>query len=224
MKLGKSDNYEKKLFNFEPKYIKLLNIITKEKIREHIIQKMKEHCEKLGIDFELYIFNIYSKIGKKINYEILNLKTISLKYCKLIFEKESFTIKYKFKFIEKIIEKKIKKINTKDYFDKKKYNDSELYKALKGYFFEYASIEDLKTKKLFQDNPIKYNLQVKTIIGMEQPEDGINLDICSSKKIKYGELLEYNLSLINKININNSNLKNDNNENKTNNDMEIDND
>ena len=59
---------------------------------------------------------------------------------------------------------------------------------------------------------------------MEQPEDGINLDISSSKIIKYGELLEYNLSLINKININNSNLKNDNNENKTNNDMEIDND
>ena len=221
MKLGNSDNYEKyKLFNFEPKYIKLLNITTEKKISEHIIQKMKDHCKKLGLDFELYIFNIYSKIGRKINYEILNLKTISLKYCKLIFEKESFTIKYKFKFIEKIIEKKIKKINTKDYFDKKKYNDSELYKALKGYFFEYASIEDLKTKKIFKDNPIKFNLQVKTIIGMEQPEDGINLDICSSKVMKYGDLLKYNLSLINQFNINNS----DNNENKTNNNMEIDND
>ena len=225
MKLVNSDNYKKyQLFNFEPKYIKLLNITTEEEIRKHIIQKMKEHCEKLGIDFELYIFNIYSKIGKKINYEILNLKTISLKYCKLIFEKESFTIKYKFKFIEQIIEEKIKQMNIKDYFDKKKYNDSELYKSLKGYFFEYASIKDLKTKKLFKDNPIKYNLQVKTIIGMEQPEDGINLDVCSSKTIKYGELLKSNLSLIKKININNTNLKNDNNENKTNNDMEIDND
>ena len=185
---------------------------------------MKEHCKKLGLDFELYIFNIYSKIGRKINYEILNLKTISLKYCKLIFEKESFTIKYKFKFIEQIIKEKIIQINIKDYFDKNKYNDSELYKSLKEYFFEYASIKALKTKKLFKDNPIQFNLHVKSIIGMELPEDEFNFNVKSSKKIKYGELLEYNLSLINKININNTNLKNDNNENKTNNDMEIDND
>ena len=161
-----------KLFNFEPKYIKLLNAKTEEDISNHIIKKMEEHSAKLGIELNFYIFNIYSKIGTQINYEILNIKTLSLKYCKLMFEKETFSIQYKFQFIENIVNKKIKEIDTQDYFIKKKYKENELYNELKGKFFEYSSILDINKKKIFfKDNPIQIILPVKTIIGMEQCED-----------------------------------------------------
>ena len=138
-----------KLFNFEPKYIKLLNAKTEEDISNHIIKKMEEHSAKLGIELNFYIFNIYSKIGTQINYEILNIKTLSLKYCKLMFEKETFSIQYKFQFIENIVNKKIKEIDTQDYFIKKKYKENELYNELKGKFFEYSSILDINKKKFF---------------------------------------------------------------------------
>ena len=216
-----------KLFNYEPKYIKLLKEKKEEEISEHILQKMEEHSEKLGIELNFYIFNIYSKIGKKSNYEILNIKTLSLKYCKLMFEKEAFRIKYKFEFIEKIVNKKIKEIDTKDYFVRKKYKEHELYNVLKGQFFEYSSILDInKKKEFFKDNPIQIILPVETIVGLEQSEDNetvsIYKEIGSINKVKYGQILENNLKLINneinsidnsKMDINDENI----NDNKNNN-------
>ena len=197
-----------KLFNFEPKYIKLLNAKTEEDISNHIIKKMEEHSAKLGIELNFYIFNIYSKIGTQINYEILNIKTLSLKYCKLMFEKETFSIQYKFQFIENIVNKKIKEIDTQDYFIKKKYKENELYNELKGKFFEYSSILDINKKKIFfKDNPIQIILPVKTIIGMEQCEDNETVSkykrICS---VKYEELIKQKLNLINDEISNNSKM------------------
>ena len=200
----KSEQLE--LFNYEPKYLTELKNKDLGEIEEHIIIKMKEHCAKLKIDFDIYIFNIYSKIGRRLNYEFLNLKTISLKYCKLNFENEYFTVKYKFKFIENIILKQIKQIDAQDYFNKKKFNDNELYNALKGYFFEFASIQDIKNKKseIFQE-PIEYVLPVKTIVGMKYSEN-LNLNEINNnlkeqstiKRMKYRDLLEQNFSLIKK--------------------------
>ena len=191
-----------KLFNYEPKYIQLLNEKTEEEISIHILKKMEEHCEKLGLELNFYIFNIYAKIGIKINYEILNIKTLSLKYCKLIFGEETFTIQYKFQFIESIVNKKIKEIDTKDYFEKQKYKEHELYNDLKGKFFEYSSIlAIIKKKEFFKNNPIQNILPVKTIVGMEKYEDNetfsIYKNIGSINKVKYEELLNKNLDLIN---------------------------
>ena len=206
-------NEKSKLFNYEPKYIKLLNEKTEEEISNHILKKMEEHCINLGVELNFYIFNIYSKIGEKLNYEILNIKTLSLKYCKLMFEKETFSIKYKFQFIENIINKKIKEIDVKDYFEKKKYKENELYKKLKSDFFEYSSILDINNKKnFFKDNPIQFILPVKTIVGMEQCEDNESLSIYnkigSVCKVKYEELLTKYLNLINNeiTTISNSNM------------------
>ena len=67
---------------------------------------------------------------------MLILRTISLKYFNLIFEKDSFQIEYKFSYIKHIIDEKMKEIDTKDYFEKKKYNENESYSSLKGPFFE----------------------------------------------------------------------------------------
>ena len=204
-----------KLFNFEPKFIKLLenNEVTLDNIEKHITEKMKSQYTNLGISKDLYIFNIYSKVGNNIKYDILPLKTISLKYCKLILEKETFYLEYKFPFFQYIIEKLIKEIDTKIFFEKNKYQDSELYNYLKGYFFKYASINEIENiKDTFFDTKIKYILIVESIVKMEESNSGFlkttvetfnNQKIFS--KIKKEELLN---KYLNKVNSELENMKN----------------
>lgn len=75
-------------FGWNPKYIKLISDgKSKEELKGHIIKKFEEHCLNLGIEFELYIFNIFLRINRQTNYNIIPLKTLSLKYCKLKLEK-----------------------------------------------------------------------------------------------------------------------------------------
>lgn len=204
-----------KLFNFEPKFIKLLenNEVTLDNIEKHITEKMKSQYTNLGISKDLYIFNIYSKVGNNIKYDILPLKTISLKYCKLILEKETFYLEYKFPFFQYIIEKLIKEIDTKIFFEKNEYQDSELYNYLKGYFFKYASINEIENiKDTFFDTKIKYILIVESIVKMEESNSGFlkttvetfnNQKIFS--KIKKEELLN---KYLNKVNSELENMKN----------------
>ena len=175
-KNNNSRNREYKLFNYEPKYIKLLSNKKKLKdIKRHIMKKMKEHYTNLGFDQESYFFNLYSSIGKKINYDILPLNTIPLKYLNLKLGNNTFYIKYKFPFIRNIIEKKIKCIDAVDYFKKKKYNDNELYANLKGHYFEFASINNMGKLNNFFGCKIQYQITVKSIIKMEQ---------CDEKKLE----------------------------------------
>ena len=185
---NKNRNKEYKLFNYEPKYIKLLSNKTKFKdIERHILKKMKEHYTNLGLDEESYFFNIYTGIGKNINYDILPLNTIPFKYLNLNLDNNTFTFKYKFPFIRNIIEKKIKCIDTEDYFKKKKYNDNELYANLKGHYFEFASINNICKLNNFFGCKIQYQLTVKSIVKMEECSENkieINIeDINNHKKI-----------------------------------------
>lgn len=206
-------NEEYRLFNFEPKYIRLLsfNQKTKDEIKNHILEKMTEHYKSLGLDKEFYFFNIYSKIGKKNSYDFLSLYTIPLKYLNLILENESFSIEYKFPFIQNIIANELKEIDTKDYFKKKKYKDNELYANLKGDYFEFASINKInELKKSLFSEEIKYQITVKSIVEMEEC-DNINFN-CQKKiiKLKKNDLLK---KKIKQITNDLSHLKNYNSEN-----------
>ena len=187
-KNNKDRNKEYKLFNYEPKYIKLLANKTKFKdIESHILKKMKEHYTNLGLDEESYFFNIYTGIDKNINYDILPLNTIPFKYLNLKLENNTFSFDYKFPFIRNIIEKRIKCIDTVDYFKKKKYNDNELYANLKGHYFEFASINNICKLNNFFGCKIEYEITVKSIVKMDQCSENkieINFeDINNHKKI-----------------------------------------
>ena len=139
-----NDIYE--LFNYNPKYISLIQNIGINDIGIHILKKLESHSKRLGCDFSNYIVNIYSKINKKLNYDFNNLNTISLKYCILELGEKDFTIQYKFKYIQFLIEEKIKEIDIKDYFEKKKYNDKNIYSNIKGSYFENSCIKYIEKK------------------------------------------------------------------------------
>ena len=159
-------------FSWNPKYISLINNNkSKDDLKEHIKNKMKEHSSNLGIDFELYIFNIYLRINRETNYDVLPLKTLSLKYCKLELGKKFFKVHYKYPIVKIIIDDLIKGIDVKKYFNNKDYEDNELYSSLKCYFFEYAAIKQIKLMKntLFEE-PIKYSLTVENILNIKQYE------------------------------------------------------
>ena len=168
-KNNKVRNNQYKLFKYEPKYIKLLsNKKTFTDIEQHIQKKMKEHYKDLGFDEESYFFNIYKGIGKNINYDIVPLNTVPFKYLNLKLKNNTFNIKYKFPFIRNMIEKKIKCIDTLDYFRKKKYKDNELYANLKGHYFEFASINNIDILNNFFGCEIQYQITVKSIVKMDQ--------------------------------------------------------
>ena len=203
-------------FSWNPKYIYLIDKKEKSKddLQDQIITKMKEHSSNLGIDFELYIFNIYLRINRETNYDILPLKTLSLKYCKLQLGKESFKVSYKYPIIKIIIDELIKDIDVKKYFNNKNYEDNELYSNLKGYFFEYAAIKQINLIKdqLFEE-PIEYSLTVENIINIKQYEEKnkkdynadtfkmlieeLNNTNTSRQEITRKDLLEDNLKLVN---------------------------
>ncbi len=214
------------LFNYEPKYIRLINEENKsiEDIEADIVDEMKQHSKKIGIDFSIYIFNIFSNINREKNYEILTLKTISMKFCILELKPTFFRIYYKSKFIQNIVEDQMKKIDTKNYFEFKRYNDNDLYSSLKGQFFEYASNQNLN--KIIQDLfnvSIKYCLKVENIIGMKQCGNKDDLQIIiqnfknikdSIKQITMKKLYVKNIKLINNR-LKDNEIFNYTNENKT---------
>ena len=204
-------------FGWNPKYIYLIDNCkkTKDDLKEHIIDKMKEHCSNLGYDFELYVFNIYLRINRETKYDIIPLKTLSLKYCKLNLGKESFKVYYKYQIVKVIVEEQIKNIDVTKYFNNKDYEDNELYSSLKGYFFEYAAIKQLIfLKDTIFEKPIQYSLTVENIVNIKQYEGNDELNytndnfdmlmekldnqINPQKKIKKKELLNLNLKTIDK--------------------------
>ena len=216
----KNDNDEKNkiydYFGWNPKYIYLIDKCKKSKneLKDHIINKMKEHSSNLGYDFELYVFNIYLRVNRETNYDILPLKTLSLKYCKLELGEESFKVYYKYKIVKIIIEELIKNIDVNKYFNNKDYEDNELYSSLKGYFFEYAAIKQLYLlKNSIFEKPINYSLTVENIVKIKQYEGNNELNdttdnfnmimekldnrINPVKKITKRELFQSNLLTIN---------------------------
>ena len=205
---NKNEKYE--FFNYEPKYIKYIeDKKTNKDIQDHIIEKMSKHSNELGIELDFYIFNIYSRIDKESKYEILPLKTISLKYTRLIIKPNAFVVQYKFKFVKNLVENYIKNIDVKDYFEKEKYKEKDLYCKLKGDFFEYSSIINMN---IFPYN-IDYCLTVDSIIDMKNYGNKNDLEelIQNNKngtihQIKVKELITKDINIIddeiNKINNN----------------------
>ena len=202
-------------FSWNPKYIYLIDKNkSKDDLKEQIISKMKKHSSNLGIDFELYIFNIYLRINRETNYDILPLKTLSLKYCKLQLGKESFKVYYKYPIIKVIVDELIKDIDIKKYFNNKEYKDKDLFSNLKGFFFEYALIKQINLikDKLF-DEPIEYSLIVENIINIKQYEvkdkndykadtfkmiiEQLDNSTFSEQEITKKDLLKANLKLVN---------------------------
>ena len=210
----KSDLYD--YFAWNPKFISLINQNkSKNDLKEHIIKKMKEHSSNIGIDFELYIFNIYLRINRETNYNICPLKTLSLKYCKLELGKEAFKVHYKYPIIKIIVEEIIKDVDVRKYFNNKNYEDNELYSSLKGYFFEFAAIKQINLLKdvLFEE-PIKYSLSVDNLVKIKQFDGNNKNDTKTDKfnmifeqldnqnipaqEITKKDLLNKNLDLVNK--------------------------
>jgi len=179
-------------FGWNPKFICLIDKkTTKEELKEQIKNKMKIHSENIGVDFDLYIFNIYLRINREINYDILPLKTLSLKYCKLTLGKKSFKISYKYPIIKIIVEELIKEFDVKKYFNNKNYEDNELYSSLKGYFFEYAAIKQINfLKDSFFEESIKYTLTVENIVKIKQYEMSDTNDTNDDKTDIFNMIME----------------------------------
>ena len=201
----KNNNDEKNkiydYFGWNPKYIYLIDKCKKSKneLKEHIINKMKEHSSNLGYDFELYVFNIYLRVNRETNYDILPLKTLSLKYCKLELGEESFKVYYKYEIVKIIIEELIKNIDVNKYFNNKKYEDNELYSSLKGYFFEYAAIKQLYLlKDSIFDKPINYSLTVENIVKIKQYEGNNELNDTTDNLNLIFEKLDNRVNPVNK--------------------------
>ena len=155
------------------------------------------------------------RINRETKYDIIPLKTLSLKYCKLNLGKESFKVYYKYQIVKVIVEEQIKNIDVTKYFNNKDYEDNELYSSLKGYFFEYAAIKQLIfLKDTIFEKPIQYSLTVENIVNIKQYEGNDELNytndnfdmlmekldnqINPQKKIKKKELLNLNLKTIDK--------------------------
>ena len=190
-----NDIYE--LFNYNPKYISLIQNIGINDIGIHILKKLESHSKRLGCDFSNYIVNIYSKINKKLNYDFNNLNTISLKYCILELGEKDFTIQYKFKYIQFLIEEKIKEIDIKDYFEKKKYNDKNIYSNIKGSYFENSCIKYIeKNKETLFPQPIKYNLIVDNIIDMKQSENEYEMNLIIENFNNIGKFEKINIQTL----------------------------
>jgi len=181
---SEKNNDEKKLeqyksFNFDPKYVKTINEEKKtlEQIKDDIISNMESHYKELGQEKDFYISNIYMNIGRNLDFDFLLLKSLPLKYCNLICENETFKIEYKFPYLQQIIEDEMKKIDIKEYFRSKKYEKNDLYSALKGPYFEFASTSQMeKIKEKFFEAKQIYTIYVDSIIEMDEckSEDNIN--------------------------------------------------
>ena len=194
---------EYKFFNFDPEYIKAINEEKKslEKIKDDIIGKLESHYKEFGQDKNFYISNIYMNIGRILDYNLLLLRSLPLKYCNLICEQETFKIEYKFPFFQQIIEDEMKKINTKDYFKSKKYEKNDLYSNLKGPYFEYASIIQMeKIKQKFFEAKEIYTVYVNSIIEMDECKNEGNINQLSNyKKIERKSKKDLYTENLNKI-------------------------
>ena len=120
---------------------------------------------------------------------------------------------YKYPKVKIIIDELIKDIDVKKYFNNKDYENNELYFSLKGYFFEYASINqiNLLKNKIFEEL-IEYSLTVKNILCFKPYEsnnvnaqddtfkmilDQLENKNISPKEITKKDLLNKKLKLIN---------------------------
>ena len=194
------NNYE--LFNFSPKYIYLLDYYKVIYIKLHIIEYLKNHCEKNGIkEFNSYLLNFYKGINVNFSFnDIYNIaKIIPMKYCYLEFGNNCFKIKYSFNYLETIINDTLKLDKIREYFIESKDEDDYFNDKFKCDFFESSAVKTIKERhNLYFKNKIKYFLTVDDLISLRSYNkqkiindllgDSINIKKLTIKKEKYFEM------------------------------------
>ena len=187
----KNKNTINYIFDNRKKYISLFKSIANpiKDIYNSIISKMDKKIKEFNISFlknkenekysEIDLFiHIKKLLNNKYNIKYIYhiLRFCPLKYIKVIFNKDTFTIKPIFPFIHYYINSKINKKEAFDYFKSKKYNYfSFLSNRVKGEYFEYCSQMALKDNKVI-DLPNKENREVTLyeIKNMDKFSNSIN--------------------------------------------------
>ena len=212
--LKKSGNESKKyklfnLFDFNPKYIYLLNNSGIDFINNKINAYFEDHSKKIGINnVHAYLFNYSKSVNNEYSFDdLFNITTkIPMKYTYLVIKNNCFELKYQFNYIKTIIDKKMQFTKVRQYFLDNKDKDNFFEKKFKGDYFEYLACEAMKKNKdIFFNNKIKNFLTVKDIISMgkyeEQNNDKMiieNYDNLNQKeKIKKKEYYQKNIKLLN---------------------------
>ena len=169
------------LFDFNPKYIYLLDDSGIKFIKNKIIKYFEFHCKIVGInDVNPYLFNFSKSINKKFSFsELYNITTnIPMKYCYLIFENNTFEIRYQFNYIETLIKETLQLERVKDYFLESRDKEEYFEKKLKGDYFECLANDVIKrNQNVYFGKKIKHFLTVKDIISMGKYEDNKNDDM-----------------------------------------------
>ena len=174
-KLKKEENKENpayNLFNYNPKYIDLLELYKFDFIKIQIINYLEEHSKKIGINnFPIYLYNYSKSIEKDFPFEDLYAITnkIPMKYNNLEIKGDKFQIKYQFDYLRIIIKNYLELDRIKEYFINNRDKDDYFEKKLKGEYFEALACDILYEKQnIFFNNEIKGVLTVNDIISMEK--------------------------------------------------------
>ena len=210
----KSKKYELyELFDFNPKYIYLVDISGTDYIKNKIIDYFHFHYDAIGIkNIHAYLFNFSKSINIEFPFTSLyNITTkIPMKYCYLEFKDKNFEIRYQFNFIEAIIDEILKLERVKDYFLEERDKDDDFENKLKGIYFEELANNTIKNKQnIFFNNQINFSLTVKDIISMEKYENNKSNDMIfeNNDNLEQPKLMEINEYYDNKINLLNNELE-----------------
>ena len=159
--IQKSNNITNLLFNDKIKYIDMIDKKNFETSLKKVDEKIKKKLDNFKnyqgsknvlinnydlVDILLFLKDIVTKEEEYSTSNLLNIVPICpLKYFVIYIEKDKFTIKTIFPYIEYFISEYIKKQDSADYFRCEKYkNISFLSIKVKGEYFEYAAKEALK--------------------------------------------------------------------------------
>ena len=120
------------------------------------------------------MFNYSKSVNKGFHFDDLFniISNIPMKYTYLVFKNNIFELRYKFPYIETIINDNIEFSEVKNYFIENKDKDDFFHRKFKGDYFEYLAAEMIYEKKdILFNYHVKYALTVTDILSMGRYED-----------------------------------------------------